>query len=487
MTDLSKLFLVGLLVLGAIVTVLVNRRQFHLLHGVRLMPMWQARWRMQSICRRVGKCIQFGLSLPIASLAGSFLILATSRSGKTVLLNLFRRSLLALFSDPDESVLVIDFDPKRDNGFWAEFLPPDVPFFDLSPSVEGCGIDLFGDAEHDGDLVTVADALLPAVKNDNQPHFRDTAVLLLTGLLRAARWHGHRLTLRHVVLVGTDLKDLRRYLRSCPLTAPLVLAHLTDGDEAMSVFSTLASGLSRYRTVAAAWAHADRQVTITEFLNFPKAVLNLPYEDDAVPVLIPILRLVLMRLEQKILKQNKKGRRIILIMDEFRILRDVRFYLLACKGAEAGVSLVYACQSYVGACEAHSEPIVKELFGLAKNRLVFRLDGPDDAAYASSTFGKGYGYLTLQSASGRTESAHTQDAVDATAIQHLPLPSRGYPVIRGFGSTPYTGPFDFRFDFREHLSFLNAAASVPRLPARPAAHMDLLPLTAAERREIGLR
>jgi hypothetical protein len=463
------------------------RRRYHFLDGVQAVSMWRARFRAWKARLHSAKSIQFGLWLPVESLVGSFLILATSRAGKTVLLNLFRKSLLPLFADPDESVLVIDFDPKRDNQFWAAFLPPAVPFLDLSPSVEGCGIDLFGDAEHDGDLVTVADAMLPEVKNDHQPHFRNTAVNLLTGVLRAARWHAHRLTLRDVILVGSDLKDLRRYLRACPLTASLVTAHLTDGDEAMSVFSTLASGLNRYRTVAAAWSRAARQVTVAEFLSFPKAVLNLPYEDDAVPVLTPILRLILLRLEQKVLKQNKKGRRVIFLLDEFRILHDVRVYLLACKGAECGVSLFYAAQSKVGAATAHGEDTVKELFGLAKNRLVLRLDGYDDALFASHMLGKSHGYLTLLGKGGPTESAQGRDVADPSVVQNLPLPSPRDPVIRGFGNTPDTGPFHFEYRFGPDLAFLNAAKSVPRLPARPAAHFDLQPLSPAERRRLGLR
>jgi hypothetical protein len=132
------------------------RRRYHFLDGVRAVSMRRARFRAWKARQRSPKSVQFGLWLPVECLVGSFLILAASRAGKTVLLNLFRKSLLPLFADPAESVLVIDFDPKRDNQFWAEFLPPAVPFVELSPSVEGCGFDLFGDAEHDGDLVTVA-------------------------------------------------------------------------------------------------------------------------------------------------------------------------------------------------------------------------------------------------------------------------------------------------------------------------------------------
>lgn len=489
MSDPSGWLCVGLVVAGGVLVAWWSgRRRFHRLDGPRVIPMWRAQLRALLAGLGAAKWVFFGLWLPAdLALAGSFLILATSRAGKTVLMALFRQSLLPRFSEPDEEVLVIDFDPKRENQFWNRFLPPDVPVFDLSPSVQGVGFDLFGDAEHDGDLVTVADALLPEVKNDHQPHFRNTAVLLLTGVLRAARWHRHRLTLRGVVLLGTDLKDLRRYLKSCPLTAPLVVAHLTDGDEAMSVFSTLASGLNRYRTVAAAWSRADRQVTVSEFLACPKAVLNLPYEDDAVPVLTPILRLLLVRLEQKVLKQNKKGRRVIFLLDEFRILQDVRVYLLACKGAECGVTLFYACQSFVGASSAHGEATAKELFGLAKNKLVLRLDAPDDARYASGLFGKVLGYLSLFGAGGRSESAHTRDAVTPEEIQSAPLPSPRDPVVRGFGTTPQTGPFRFRLPLRPHLAFLNAAKAVPRLPARPAEHLDLLPFTPAERRDLGLR
>ena len=482
----EDVFLLAILFV-AVAWVVRRRRGFTHLRGVRLASMRRALALAWHARLRSPRSVRFGLRLPIESMRGSYLILGASQSGKTVLLNLFRQSLLPLFADPAESLLLIDFDPKRDNRFWARSLPPDVPYFDLSPSVYGQGFDLFGDCEHDGDLVTVADALLPEVKNDHQPHFRNTAVLLLVSVLRAARWHGHRLTLRQVVLIGGDLKDLRRYLKSCPATAPVVTAHLNDGDEAMSVFATLSSGVNRYRTVAAAWSHADRSVTVSEFLSLPKAVLNLPYEDDAMPVLAPILRLILMRLEQKVLKQNRRGRRVVFLLDEYRILRDIRLYLLACKGAEAGVSLFYACQSYVGACEAHGEPIVKELFGLAKNRIFLRLDGYDDALYASKSLGRAEGYMTLFNKGGWGESSHAQDNVEPGTVMNLPLPTSRDLVIRGFGTTPYTRPFRFRFPFRKHLAFLDDAKSVPPLPSRPAAQFDLLPLAADERRELGLK
>lgn len=169
------------------------------------------------------------------------------------------------------------------------------------------------------------------------------------------------------------------------------------------------------------------------------------------------------------------------------MLRKVRFNLLAAKGAECGVTLVTACQSQVGAAEAHGEPVVKELFGLAKNRIVLRLDGHDDAKFGSDMFGQSHGYVTLHSKDSWSESAQTWANADPGEIQNLPLPTLGDLAVRGYITTPYTGPSRLDYPFAHDLPFLNAVRTVRRLPLRPPAHFDLLPLTAAERRELGLK
>lgn len=431
-----------------------------------------------------GPVVWLVIWLALEALRHGVQVVGSPGAGKSVLLKALRGSLASLIhSRPTCDIYLVDFDSKRDLHAIHAAFPEFCPVFDLNPFLWTDKYDPFGDVDDPRDIAELVAQMIEVGTNSTQPFFPQAARLVERGMATrhwlAAR---DRVDFADLVLSGNSPDRMRMVLGSHSLTRGH-LALINDTEAGLSVMATLLNEVSKFDSVAALMRTntRGRAVSIRSLLRNRFSVLSLPYDDKSVEVLAAFTRLILTRLQQTLLAENRPNRYVVVLLDELALIpRGVDLRLGSVKGREAGWIPVFSYQGPTIAREAFSRDKFDAAVSPLKTLVVLNLPDRTDAEWASKRLSDHQGWMRIESASGPkwspgapatsgwSEHFVTLDNWTPSDIQSLPVPTPANPVIEGIMLTMPFKPFKFRIHIPTLLDQL-----VPKVPPKaPAAPRD---------------
>ena len=310
-----------------------------------------------------------------------YAIEGTTRSGKSLLLTLYVRSILPLVTPHCDQRIVL-FDPKNDL-HPALFADAKVPVHFLLPSDERSSRwDLSRDVTCPGAVVQFCNAVVPDVPGDSGPFFTKAIRSLLGAVISSL----------NVTHPGAwDLAVVVRILESRAYMEQVIgrtygtqskLYYMTEPRTWANIQATLETVLDSLRVMAAMWSRTgQRSFSLTDFVK-GESILVLGRDPKYAALLDPINTLILTQLFGLLLSQSdSQTRRTYLVIDELTVaggedkplpgLKDV------CeRGAARGVVVVVAYQSYADVKALYKES-GDAVLGMLQNQIFLRRGYPD--------------------------------------------------------------------------------------------------------------
>ena len=412
-------------------------------------------------------------------------VVGSPGSGKSVLLKAFRGTLAEnIRAKPQLDLHLVDFDAKGDLRDLHRAFPDWCPVFDLNPFVHADVFDVMDEIDDPRDIAEIVALMIDKRANETQKFFPESARIVLRKLItRHYLVCPRATTFADIILSGSELDNVRLVAGSHPISKG-ALALVNQTEAGMSVAATLISEVSKFENVAALYQtnKKGRQVSTKSLLKQRFAVLRLPYDDKSVETLAPLTRLFVSRLQQRRLAEGRKNGLTILLFDELALIPDgLDLSLTAIKGREVGLCPVLAYQSPTMAKAAFTEAKFNSVTSTLKTFVCLNLPAREDAEWAAKRFGDYQAFMRTysgsssssvgqggSSSSGWSESFQTLDAVTASMIQALPVPTPGNPMIEGFMATIPFKPFRFRISIPDLVK--RFYPKVP--PAPPLAPRD---------------
>jgi hypothetical protein len=257
-----------------------------------------------------------GGHIPLAGgIRHSIALIGSTRTGKSLAAKRIVADLAyCLRADPELDATLVTWDPKRDVNGLVSCFPDDFPFFDVDFLSRGRDwFDLL-DVESLSQIREVWEALLPTDPNEHQKYFPEKARQIAAAVHTCFHLPFRPYTLRDVVLAIGDVRKLRLVLSSHPYGGKFLI-EINETQSALSVLSQLSLTAGKFEEFAALRHHQrdGRRVTAAGFCDHRRAGLILPYRDDRLAVIRPVVALACQQLQAEVLVRNEKGKHQILI------------------------------------------------------------------------------------------------------------------------------------------------------------------------------
>lgn len=337
-----------------------------------------------------------GVTLPITNALTHFLLLGTTRSGKTVNMRLLMQAVLPhLNGNGDLAGRALLYDPK------TEFVPlltamgvPESDIRIMHPFDSRCWAwDLAADIETPTDATNLAAVFIPEPKGKEDSFFVDAprdilaSVLIAIHLTRGKNW-----TLRDLLLVFRDRQRVAELIALTPATRKVLDLYSIDERTLGNIIATLRKDLARYEPIAACWEQAgNRRLSLNEWAS-SRTILVLGNDDSAREQIHVVNRCIVQRGTEMLLarKQSVPRDRSWLVFDEAREMgRLSGLHHVMVRGAGCGIHVVLGCQSVQGMMDVYGENVAMEILGQCNNLAVFRLgNNRKTAEWAADVIGK---------------------------------------------------------------------------------------------------
>lgn len=363
------------------------------IRGSRLTPKNKAQYayrkRISREARASEQTFSFGeVDVPTEELTTHLLAVGSSGSGKSLTLKLIQQACLKQVNSLTACRAVI-FDPKHS-------VVKDIKgMSDITGDIISLNPFLLGAVRYDiaADFQTVthaqafADIMIPEVKGNQDPFFRDAAVNVLTGITllfminAPGNWR-----LSDIVRAFTSGKVLTALLSSHPETA-LYLNSLGSERTSANVLASVCAAIFKYMPVAALWEHATQSTSIREWLEGGQ-IWVLCEDEEAKPTVNALNRLILTRMTQSLLKETDYPQpRTFMFLDELQSIRVESLNEIATKGRSKGICLVMAFQSIQGMYECYGKEITESMMGQVRHKAFLKLSDVPTAEWASGNMG----------------------------------------------------------------------------------------------------
>ena len=349
-----------------------------------------------------------------------FAIAGLPRSGKSLLLSLYLRSVISQITPGSDRRLIL-FDPKNEL-HPALFAGVQVPVhFVLPTDVRSSRWELSKDFTSPAAATQLSDALVPTQPNDSNSFFanalRDLMAAGVTSLnlSQPGRWD-----LADVVHILESREFTTQALARYPQTRPL-LRYMAEPRTWANIAATVETRSVRCAS-SRRFGHGRlgrKPSRSPDFVN-SEGILVLGRDPKFAALLDPLNGLLLTQLFSQLLAQKDdpvKRRRTHLVIDEFCVANGEKplpgFADICERGALRGVVVVVAYQSY-----AHVKALYKEagdaFLGMLQNQIFLRSD-PSTADFAMKAFSKMRGFIEIYS---RTADSHRPGWNSETRSEH---------------------------------------------------------------------
>lgn len=354
-----------------------------MLRGATLLPFQDFCKRLESMNLPTGFTLG-GLNLPRDFETSHFLVLGTTGSGKSVLLN----QLLAQVSSRNEKAIIYDVKGeflskhgKPDNKDNLIFYPFDTRSLRWS---------VFNEIRHKPDFDMIATALLqpPKEASENKYWYDAARDVFRAGMLFL--YMNNMKKNRDIIdFFNKPMAEIVASISSLPLEERSALKHI-DGDSkpAMGVMSTLQAGIPFLRYIA----DQDGDFSFREFIRDQKDrrhlyLLNIRnYE----PIFKPLMTFVVDIMTREVLSlPDDREKRIFFLVDEFASLgRLSSIFDFISMARSKGGSMILANQD-LGAIESiYGRPLLKTFYNNLNNKFILRIEDPETSKFLSEAFGE---------------------------------------------------------------------------------------------------
>ncbi|MAT73432.1 MAG: hypothetical protein CMJ58_28445 [Planctomycetaceae bacterium] len=272
------------------------------------------------------QCIRWGplLYAPELAFERHFLVLGSTRSGKTTILRLLLQSL---HRNPDARCIVYDYK--------TDLIPALIPsqehtisdlYHILNPyDARGAAWDIAKDVDENS-APTLSEILLPSTKHDEgSNYFTRVTRSLLTATVRALIHQAADSWTFLDLMLALQSENIRSVLATTTEGRRLYNAHVAgDGQTQQNVLSGLNECADRYVRIAAAWARADERISFRHWaINDSKGILlgnSIRNSASIKPVILCIIHFLFHELLDG---AEQKPYHTFMVLDEFARLGHV--------------------------------------------------------------------------------------------------------------------------------------------------------------------
>jgi type IV secretory pathway TraG/TraD family ATPase VirD4 len=333
--------------------------------------------------------------------------------------------------------------------------------------------------------------LVPEEKSSNNRFFTDATRELMRGAIQFLASQGDSWTLRDLLLLLSNLDDLKLALAKSPSTS-MVLQVLGDDITARNVFATLTTVIRRYETVAAAWATAKERISVADWVN-SDSILVLGLHEQLRHPLSNIYRVFLQLVTEALLdKPETPDVQTFVILDEVRHMGKLAGVRSLCtNGRSRGTSVTLGFQDIEGMREVFGANEANELVGQCGSVALLRIQSPATADYASALLGSAdwreYHISRSKQGSTTSEQVVTRPLILPGQFMGMPIagPQNGTP---GVFASMNIGVWTCSISSTE----IFPAGGKPRDPSknfwpRPISAQTIVAWTLAEIAKLGLQ
>jgi hypothetical protein len=445
-----------------------------------------------------------GMMVPRELMAPHTKLFGMTGSGKTVSIRIMLQWLVARCVIAKNTKLVV-FDPKRELYSYILGMNPQVPVILLDATDRrGVAWDIASDIDDPNQAKAVAKLLVPD-ENSSQPYFFRSARRILECVIRFLILFAHHWDLQDVFMILNDLSLLRRILPDA-----IVAKYFQPETTLKNTLSTLDTLTSRFETVAACWAHAEREGHIMSLKEFEAArsgaILVIPRRLDIADAVDPTIRLIFERLihlwlsrpDVRFLSTEERPETYVLLDETAKAGSLAHLDDLLLMGRAKGVSVILAAQDIEAMRQEYGQKVADSLLAQCGNTAVFALESPETCEYYASIFGTHEARERHRTAEGKhigeVLKLHPEDLYRpgelrehknllASEFSNLPRPAdtgqiSGYFITGGMGAHTAAYPF---------ADALTPPANVPVLVPRDASEQEFPEkLTPADLKRLGI-
>ena len=421
-----------------------------------------------------------------------FMITGTARSGKSLLLLLYLRSVLSQIT-PGSGRRLILFDPKNElHPYIFEYAQ--VPVYYLLPSdMRSCRWDIARDFDSPASIIQFCHAVLPDTPGDSNPFFTVAFRELMIGVMislnitQPGRWD-----LGDVVHILESRDFMAQVLNRTPASRSR-LRFMNNERTWANIEATLETRLNDFRIMAAMWSRARGTFSLVDFVN-TEGILILGRDPRYAALLDPLNVLLFTQLFGQLLAQSDAPTgRTHLVIDELTVAAGEGkplpgFKDICERGASRGVVVAIAFQSYADV-KALYQDSGDAILGMLQHQVFLRAGDYPTAEFGMKNFGKKREWTKAPQGGSENPSWHwlERDVVPFEKFLEL-KPATPEDGISGYRLSP--GRHDAGLF---HLPGSWVAANLPKRSEdvktyleRPVSHQYLEPLSFSDLKRLRL-
>jgi type IV secretory pathway TraG/TraD family ATPase VirD4 len=368
-----------------------------------------------------------GLRIPRAIEVSHTLILGTTGTGKSVLINQFINGILRRKISRKSHEKLIVYDVKGEFlGKWfhsgSEKRPSDILFFPFD--ARSIRYSIFNEIKSDIDYKIIAQAFFPHVEGSkNDDSFFDEAAgeVFKTGLIYL-NWKGRKLN-RDILEFFSQLREkLINDFKEMPLNFHGAISYIEDSRQGSSVLSSLIRRINFLEYLS----DMDGDFSFRDYIQNENDKRNLfiPNNANFKMIFRPLLTFVVDIMIREVLSlKDDRNRRVFFILDEFGSLAKLESIFNFLKESRSkGGALVVASQDLGDVAALYGHDLKSTFFNNFNSNFIFRLIDPVTAKFLSDAIGEREVHKKMESISmspkdvGDRKSISTQDKKEAVLL-----------------------------------------------------------------------
>jgi hypothetical protein len=445
-----------------------------------------------------------GIMLPHSAANQHFMVAGTIGSGKTLTIRMLMQAVLPLIGMmPNRRAVILD--PKQEYLPYLNGMDLHCPITIVNPFDIRCSAwDIARDCTTPAAAREIASIFIPLDGGQNR-FFYDSSRHIITGIITVLiKLYGQKWTLLDLIRILRDKAAIKAMLEKTPETRD-ILNYCEHDDVFKDIHSTILTQIAPYETIVAAWGHAPRKFSLSEFVR-SESILLLTLVEEIREPMNAIYHVLFKRLSEFLLSQSENtSRQTWLFVDEAKEAGELDgLGRLLTEGRSKGVCVVFGFQDVQGLQETYKEKLANELLGQCAHKAILRTHNAAAAEWLSQLIGE---YETLEQTVSfpiqgavnvrdpvRAKSGTKQNVNDsiskrqlilASEIMNLPPVNKKNGLV-GYYLTPNVGCYMTKLRWKLLKDRILPPGRAKSFKPRPASHQYLPPFSNDDLTRLGI-